>query len=155
MTKVSLSELAALTGKTWRTIRSRLQAAGVEPIGHEGRSDLFDSVRALDAIFEIDRAKVGELNLQAERAALARAQREKLECDAAVRAGELLPLAQVQRDVGEMITACRSRLLAVPNHVAQILTVEDGGRITPLVREKIHEALSELSNYQPGSALDG
>ncbi len=154
MTTISITALANLTGRTWRTIRSRLQAAGVDPIGHEGRSDLFDSVPALAAIYEIDRSKVGELDLQAERAALAKAQRLRLETDAAVRLGELLRTEDVTRDVGAMISNCRSRLLAIPGHVSQVLPTADTARVVAVVREKVYEALAELATYEPGSALD-
>ena len=51
MKEVSGSELAALTGRSWRKVRSILEGAGIRPRREHNRAHLFDSEEALRAIY--------------------------------------------------------------------------------------------------------
>ncbi len=72
--KVSTNQLSELTGKDRRTLKRLL-----EPLTPEidGRAHLYESVIALQLIYEVD-ADGGMLDLQQERAHLARAQTAEL-----------------------------------------------------------------------------
>ena len=74
--KVSYNQLTELTGKTYRTIKRRLNESGVEPVAKQVNTILFESTEALNAIY-CDIKNKGELDLQQERAKLAKRQTEK------------------------------------------------------------------------------
>ena len=145
MKQVSLTELADLTGKTWRKCRGRLQAAGIETSGREGRSDLYPSESALAAIYEIERPSADELDLSTERARLAKAQADKTEIENAVRCGELSITTRVVEWYGGMVANAKSRLLQLPDALGQQLDPATAPRIVALARRLIHEALLELA----------
>ncbi len=89
-----------------------------------------------------------DLDLNREKARLAKAQADKTEMANAVMRGELVPRATAIHDVGEYIDACRKRLTNVASHVEQRCSAETAW-VVPLVRERIHEAVAELRAYRP------
>lgn len=50
----TVEELTRLSGHSYRTVRGRLEAAGVEPCAVEGRRTLYPAGRAIRALFEGD-----------------------------------------------------------------------------------------------------
>lgn len=90
-----------------------------------------------------------DLDLNAERARLAKAQADKTEMELAVRGGELLERGRVVRDVGAMLSAFRSRVIAIPDAVGQLFDPNTARTVIAEVRRKLHEALAELSEYRP------
>jgi phage terminase Nu1 subunit (DNA packaging protein) len=150
MTQVSLTTLSELTGRTWRTCRGRLQAAGVEPVGRDGRSDLYESADALPAIYEVERVAPDELDLTVERARLAKAQADKTEIENAVRCGELTQTSRIVGWYSSMVANAKNRLLQIPPTVGQQLDPALAPRVVELVRKLVHEALLELSQGEAG-----
>ena len=50
----------------------------------------------------------------------------------------------------DVLNACRSKFLSLPTKLAPVLANEDDASVTKqLLEDQIHEALSELSNYNP------
>ena len=49
--EIAYNKLSELTGYTYRTVKKRLDAAGLKPIRKEGPAILFDSALALKAIY--------------------------------------------------------------------------------------------------------
>jgi phage terminase Nu1 subunit (DNA packaging protein) len=138
---VSGDYLSQLSGFAWRTIRKRLDAAGI--IANERGK--FDSVPALRAIFGIEAEKASALDLSEERALLARAQRERIEVEAAVRRGELLEAETVAHEWANHVGAVRSRLLALPHRLSPRLVHADEITIAAAIRSEVHGALRELA----------
>ena len=103
MSEVSGNELAKLTGKSWRTVRGSLEAAGIKPLRIECSSHLFASVVSLPAIYTNQEAPGEDLDLNAERARLARMQADKIEIEIAARACELLEASTVERAWARLI----------------------------------------------------
>src|ERR1019366_10758332 len=72
--------------------------------------------------WRLDRAVAdGSLNLNAERAKLARAQTEKAELDLAERRGELIDLQVARREIRAICSAARDRLMGLPERLAPVI----------------------------------
>lgn len=85
-----------------------------------------------------------------ERTRLTKAQADKVEMEIKVLAGELLPASLVSGVWGNMTSAARQRLLAVPYRMATAaLAAESFAAIETAASELIREALSELHQYNP------
>ncbi len=94
----------------------------------------------------------GALDLNAERARLAKEQADRTAMANAVERGELLRVATVATEWGRMLSACRAKLLAAPTKLAPRLAKEKTPvRCLELVTTEIYAALHELSNYRPGN----
>lgn len=142
----TFEDLAELTGKTWRTVRSRLRAAGVQPQKTTRKSELFASDDALAAIYG---QASGPSELERESAALKRAQRQRTELDLRERSGELLLAADVATEWSSILVATRSHLRALPRKLApRLVNVPDPATIATVMLEGIDEALTELANAE-------
>ncbi len=71
--KQSYNQLAELTGMSYRTIKKKISAAGIEPEKGKGNTYLFDSKTVLPVLYKT-KESLDELDLQEERAKLAREQ---------------------------------------------------------------------------------
>jgi phage terminase Nu1 subunit (DNA packaging protein) len=90
----------------------------------------------------------GAMHLEAERAMLARSQREAVEMANAVRRGELVEAAGVLREWQTLIAACRAKLLSLGDKLAARLPIPDAVRkkVAAAIRDGIAEALKELAD---------
>jgi len=147
--RLTQQQLAAVFGVTPRTVRD-WTAAGM-PRNADG------SYQARACIDWHVARKLGPdgLDLNAERARLAKAQADKTEIENEVRAGRLLEQDRVIREVGDMLAAFRARVLAIPGAVAQRVPHHLAGRVQAELRRLIHEALTELADYRPGPPRPG
>jgi len=85
-----------------------------------------------------------------ERTRLTKAQADKVEMEIKVLAGELLPATLVESIWGNMTSAARQRLLAVPYRMATAaLSADSFAAIETAAAELIREALNELHHYDP------
>lgn len=104
-------------------------------------------------------AAAGGLNLDAERAGLAKIQARKTELDVRKREGELAPVADMAAVVTEMLATVRANLLALPSGLAASLdsAAKAGGprAVEALLRERITGALRELAAWRPLAAPEG
>ena len=149
MSELSISELSVLTGFTRETVAKRLQDVAFTTVGVARR---FDTKLALPALYEAAAGCGGaQQNLMVERAALAKAQRIKIEIETGVLQGRLLQADVVEQTWAGMTTAARQRLLAMPYRLALSAIECDGvfGRIESAANELIREALEELHAYDP------
>lgn len=155
MREVSGNALAELTGKSWRTVKRRLEEAGIKPLRSEGNADLYDSAEALKAIY----AGVGEeLDSNHERARKDKEMADKLSLENQVRRGELTVTEEVLGAMGAIVAAARARLIQIPDAVGQFCDARYAPIIVAEVRRRIYEALAELSQDAGGdlgAAADG
>ena len=96
---------------------AELVRRGIVPKLGRGRFNAGEATRAyVDHLRGIaaGRRGDGDIDLVQERALLARAQRERLEREAAVAARELLPAADVRDAWVKHITAAKTRILGIP-----------------------------------------
>jgi hypothetical protein len=81
-----------------------------------------------------------------ERARLIKAQADKTELEVATLKSELVLVDAVESDWLNHVSACRSRLLAIPSKSAfQIATLKEPDEIERFLKRTIYEALAELS----------
>jgi phage terminase Nu1 subunit (DNA packaging protein) len=89
----------------------------------------------------------GKDSLYEEKTRLTKAQADKVELENAVTEGELMLAAEVGKTWGNVITACKSRLLAIPIKLAhEVSVLDDPIQIQEIIESEIYEALIELSN---------
>lgn len=99
------------------------------------------------------RFKAGELDLQAERARLAKEQADAKEMENAVERGDLVYIEDVAKQVEGQMTKVRTKLLAIPTKYAPELHAMATAREVQLaLEEAITEALNELVGYNPQGA---
>lgn len=144
MREVSGNELANLTGKTWRTVKSALEAGGVRPLRREGRSDLYDSQAALLAIYRPD----SDSEYDDQRQRLAAAQAEKVEHENRIRRGILAQRADVVRFWTECLANMRAKILAMASKLGpQLVNIGDPTIIAAAIRVECYAALAELAEW--------
>jgi hypothetical protein len=145
--RLSQEQLAKVHGTTARAIRNW------DAAGHPRNLD--DTYSAAASIaWRIDRELHGGLNLDGERAKLARAQREKAELDLRVRRGSLLERSDVVRDGQALVIAMRARIRAAGARIApEISTPETHAKIRALIDATLDEALEEISDEKFASGV--
>jgi hypothetical protein len=146
MREISGSQLADLTGKTWRTVKSLLETAGVQPKRRDGRSDLYDSTVALRAIY----APESSAEFDDQRQRLAAAQSEKVEHENALRRGQLAARVDVERFWTECIANARAKALSMSSKLSpRLVNIGDAGIIAAAIRAEVYAFLAELADYEP------
>ena len=144
---VSINQLQQLTGSSYRTIKKRL--ADLDPVSSEGNVIYYDPKRALPIFYGQDDDsgfKRSELDIEKTRFEKARADKTELEVEV-IRA-KLLPADVVEQVWGDILARFRARMLAVPTRLATVLKNQtDTLVIEAEIREKVYEALNELSEY--------
>jgi len=152
--ELDIEQASILAIKSTRTIR-RLIKRELDPMPYKhlgiGRPLLFELeplVRWLERerLRDVKVSADGEiLDLEQERARLARAQRELTEQTKLTRSGELIPKSQVVEGFSRLVLNARSYLLSIGNRIGAIYGVEVGAAVDALV----HEALTKLSGARP------
>jgi len=155
MKPLSVTDLAELTGHTWRTCARRLREAGISPAEHGGKSaKLFDSERALLAIYAPRIAAEG-LDPMQERARRDAAMADSAEMANAARRGELAELSHVEVAWGQCIGNARAVLLQLPTRAAALVSMQEHRPIVLAeTRRAVHEALTELASFQPTNSTN-
>lgn len=138
--KKSLNQLGELTGVDRRTIKRRLESLKPEV---SGRAHLYPVQEALELIFSSPTD--GALDLNAERAALAKAQRHLAELKKAQLDGELLPAKEVQADADRAGRMVKDVFQSLPARIASMLVGLDDREIERLLRREVHECLMVAS----------
>lgn len=99
------------------------------------------------------RYKVGDLDLQAERARLAKEQADAKEMENAVERGDLVYIEDVAKQIENQLTKVRTRLLAVPTKVApEAHACATMREVQATIEQAIIEALNELVGYTEADA---
>lgn len=160
MKLVSISEIAEFSGRTFRTVKRRIEEAGLAPVRRTKKSDLYDSRAAFDLFRPALPQPSEDLDLNAERARLAKEQADKTALENAARRGQMVDALVVVNEWTDQIAAARSRLLSAPTKLApQLVDLSDANVIATAIRTEIYAALAELSEYDPdpseGSASAG
>lgn len=152
MKLITLTEIADLTGKAWRTVKKVVASAGIDPIKRTPRADLYDSEAVLRALYDtrstIDDAEA--LDPVQEKARRDKEAADKLAMENAVRRGSLADTADVQRFWTDCISNARARALAMPAKLSpRLVNIGDANVISAAVRAEVYAFLSELADYDP------
>lgn len=109
--QVTYNELSELTGRTYRTVKGRLEKAGLRPVRTEGRAMFFESPDALVAILA-PKNQDEKLVLEDERAKLTIEQRRKAKRDNDIADGKVAPvelltvvLSKVSGEIADSLNA--------------------------------------------------
>jgi phage terminase Nu1 subunit (DNA packaging protein) len=126
-----------------------LANSGIIPSPDNGVWDLAACAHAYIKYLQ-GRAGEEKRDYAVERTRLTKAQADKVEMEIKVLAGELLPARLVETVWGNMTSAARQRLLAVPYRMATAaLSADSFSAIETAASELIREALNELHGYDP------
>lgn len=81
---------------------------------------------------------------------LEKAKREKAELEVSLMKGTVHASEDVEREMIKMLSAFRSRVLAIPSKVApRAGATDDITAIEEMLRDEVYNALKELSDYDP------
>ena len=105
----------------------------------------------------------GELNLQEERARLAKEQADAKEMENMIERGELVYIDHIVKRFEKQLIKCKTKLLAAPTKIAaEVHAAADVKEAKSIMEAAIEEALSELVGYdqddeqeEAGSEADG
>jgi len=143
VSRLTVNQLEELTGRSHRFVKRRLAAAGVRPIGEDGRSRIYPAQAALAAIFV---GAADRLDAAQERAALDRARREAAELELALKRRQVLDLDEVVHHWSGMAATCKTTLRALPGRMHQTVPGFTKGmarRLLALIDEALHELASD------------
>lgn len=91
------------------------------------------------------------LDLNAERARLAKEQADRTALENAVKRGELLSVQTVATEWARMVSAARAKVLGMPSQLApQLAVMKNALAITDALTAKFNAALAHLADYRPG-----
>lgn len=89
-------------------------------------------------------------DLQSERVRLTKANADKVELEVSILDGTLIPAETVENVQGNMVSAFRAKMLSLPTKTAgKVQNTTDLAEIEEALRLEVHEALTELSDYDP------
>lgn len=103
-------------------------------------------IRHLRAVAGRHQVEDGGLNLTQERAMLARVQREKLEIETARLRGQVVDVAEVEKEAFELGRMTRDRILAIPDRLSAVLASTTSERVTrQILLQELRQALESLA----------
>lgn len=144
----TVSGLAVELGRDRRALAASLEGLQPDEQGEDASGRITRKYR-MARVFDHLMGTSADLDLNAERARLAKAQADTHEANLAARCGELLERTRVVREVGAMLSSFQSRAIVIPDAIGQLLDPKTARLVVPAVREKLFEALAEMSQYRP------
>ena len=155
MIEMSKSKLADLLGVTPRTLTTWATEPDFPRPERRGRANAYDAGAVVQwwrtrEIARLIDSEDGELlDLNQERAKLARAQASRQQLILAHERGDAVLVADVAASVGAVLTTVRAHLLSLPSKCAPAVHVAETLPETQAILDKaVHEALSELSENE-------
>ncbi len=146
--EVSGAQLQDLTGKSYKTIRSKLRDAGLTPVRKDGRTQWWNPQTALPVILGR-----GVSALDAERTRESKERADKLSLENAEKRGKVIPVETAVWAVGQRLSALRSRFRGIPTAARTRLGISRD--LSQSLLEMIDEALNDLaSNDAPEGIFD-
>ena len=146
---LTVTELAAAFHVTEKAIRDwtargmPLARAGAQG---RGRRAYYDLGACVDWYFGANHQR---LNLEAERARLAKEQADKTALDNELRRGRLVDVEEVAQLWTDLVAAARARLLAMPTKLGPTLVnTPDPAVVAETIRREVYSALDELAQPQ-------
>jgi phage terminase Nu1 subunit (DNA packaging protein) len=145
-----VSTIAKLFEITERRVQ-QLAKDGVIPKAEKGKYELIGSVKGYIKYLQ-ERAygkEVTHADAHLDKARLTKIQADIAEIDLQKLRGKLVAIEDVEHEWSNLVTAFRSRILAIPNKAAHsVIGVKEHHKIENKIRDMINEALTELSKYE-------
>lgn len=152
-TVVNTKTIAKMFNMTERNVRYLVEEGVISRVTH-GRYDLIDTVSRYITFLKMsfdgmDESKVME-SLEYEKWLHEKAKREKAEIELAHIKKEMHKADEVEKVQNHMVMAFRSKVLSLPSKIAlQLANKDDPKLIEAILERDIHEAFSELAEYNP------
>lgn len=150
---VNTTAISKMFNMTERRVRQLVEEGVIGRVGH-GRFNLIDTVSRYITFLKmasegIDENDVSE-SLEYEKWLHEKAKREKAEIELAHIKSEMHQSEEVEKVLNHMVMAFRSKMLSLPTKVALMLVNKNDPKLIEAIIERdIHEALKEISEYDP------
>jgi phage terminase Nu1 subunit (DNA packaging protein) len=130
---VSYSKLTELTGKDYKTIRKRLEIAGIGIVSKTpGKATLWESVSALEAIYRSEASNKNpaecEIDFEKERARAEKERADKLELENAKSRGELINATAAGLAFEAVLGNFKTKLSGLPSRLSAMVDDTDERR---------------------------
>jgi hypothetical protein len=127
-------------GRDQATVRKIIREAALSPM----KIGVYKYYKVSDIVAAI--LGNDDLDLQQERAKLARKQCEKTELQIKEAEGRLVPAEEVAALWQRMVSSCRAKLLSIPTKAAPlVMAAESQNEVKEILKAQVHESLKELS----------
>ena len=141
MEKWAVNRLSIELKRDRRALTRLIAEKDIEPVEIAGRSKFYHLADVVNAMIDGE-----ELNLQQERAKLARKQEEKTSLQVEQIKGTLVDADLVKSEWQKYIAGCRAKLLSLPSKIAgNIMAAESMQEVQELLKTEIYQALNELA----------
>jgi hypothetical protein len=140
MLEMNINQLMELTGKSFRTIKSKITDADLKPTREDGKASYYETRQALEAIYGF------ATELAKENLLLERARRQKADIEVGQLLGKLVSIDEAAKEIEKEYTIVRAQLRTIPSKLAKPLSlVSDPHECFKRLSEVVDECLSELS----------
>lgn len=155
---VNTTAIAKMFNLTERRVRQLVEEGVISRVGH-GRFDLIDTVNKYVTFLKLSSNGMDENDIaesfEYEKWLHEKAKREKAEIEVAHLKNEMHRSEDVEKVLNHMVMAFRSKMLALPTKLANILVNKNDPKlIEALIERDIQEALQELSEYDPSMFIE-
>ncbi len=141
----SISALAVELKRDKRTIARIIDSGSIAPSKTTGKVRKIKYYKMSDIVAAM--IDSDELDLQQERAKLAKKQTEKADLQINEMKGQLVDIELVKNSWAKQIIACRAKLLSLPTKMSsKVLAVDSLEEVQQIIKSHIHEALHELTD---------
>ncbi len=125
--------------------------AGVEPDQKKGERDLYLMKTVVDKLVDGEAIAAKTARDTADHK-IKDVKSKLLEMDLMEKQGKLVPIEEAKAVVMDVMSAVRSRFLAIPTRLAKRMAgVQDPRKAKGLMDRAVHNALEEISNFNPSN----
>lgn len=154
---VNTQAVAKMFGVTDRRVRQFVEEGVIDRVGH-GRFNVIDTVNKYVTHLRMSNDQLDENDitesLEYERYLHEKAKREKAEIELAHIKGTMHSANEVEKVMNNMLASFRARMLSLPSKVTPSLANQEVADIEKIIESQVHEALIELSNYDPSAFIE-
>ncbi|MDA5559180.1 hypothetical protein PJK55_00420 [Exiguobacterium sp. MMG028] len=146
---VTTAEISEIFGISTRRVQQLAKDGVFVRVGH-GQFDLPASINSFIEYRLDDTKEEGVLDKSTEEAMWTRARRQKTELELQIMRGDLHRSEDVRRVMNDMLGAFRARILSIPSKFSpRLVGLTEIPPIKVVLKQAVHEALDELSDYDP------
>lgn len=146
---VTTAEISEIFGISTRRVQQLAKDGVFVRVGH-GQFDLPASINSFIEYRLDDTKEEGVLDKSTEEAMWTRARRQKTELELQIMRGDLHRSEDVRRVMNDLLGAFRARILSIPSKFSpQLVGLTEIPPIKEVLKQAVHEALEELSDYDP------
>jgi phage terminase Nu1 subunit (DNA packaging protein) len=150
---VSTNTLANIFEITDRRVRQLVEEGVLEKVKN-GRFELIPTVKRYITYLKTKTDSKSETSVEidymSEKAKHEKAKREIAELELAEMKGTMHKAEDVEREMNDMLSAFRAKILSMPSKLAPVLIAQNEiAFIENLLQEEVYNALNELAEYDP------